>query len=594
MTDAKSMEKASPDEISTATDVPEATTKPVWERRQMKDLERWDSQSEPELSDTENDGKMECEPESESGSEAETDSSVGSDDYDSYNYPVFKWPSRYICTDRQGEALWYVRESLAIQSVTSIYEFPGDPDKKAYMLAECIYAWFKMFPEETQVIFTWYYEAIQQCPQDYPLVQMHPLMQTLVKCAAILTKECFRGRENSLGPEEYRRSGIDDLWFLFRDQWDSFDPSSSRTKALQRERNKVTFLAHVARLGEMECDQFCATMIPGRVDEDTTTHFMTEDFFRSAGDVRRHSPEQWLLWKQLIRIRAESDVIMQRSPDTVCSLQNAYDKMGEIDAAIYAEHPEYPRADGADLAPVPSWHVSKEGVEEKEGKVTSTTSTTASRFMTAFLSAITRLVHLSVRGSGKMSIVDGSGTSAPASAASAPTPPGAQIATVAAGCFWGVEHAYRQHFKADGGLYDARVGFVGGDTTSPSYRSVCSGTTGHAEATRLVYDPARISYRQLVEFFYRMHDPTTPDQQGADRGSQYRSALFFHDAEQERIAREITAQANAQWWGGRIVSEILPAQQWWDAEEYHQLYLVKNPDGYQCSSHHVRPFPELK
>lgn len=216
--------------------------------------------------------------------------------------------------------------------------------------------------------------------------------------------------------------------------------------------------------------------------------------------------------------------------------------------------------------------------------------------MTAVVGAITRFIHLSLRGSGRMTTVDSS--TATGSTASTAVPPGAQIATVAAGCFWGVEHAYRQHFGKTGaaasGLYDARVGFIGGDTTSPSYRSICSGTTGHAEATRLVFDPARISYRQLIEFLYRMHDPTTPDQQGGDRGPQYRSGIFFHDAEQERVAREVTALANAQWWGGRIVTEILPAQQWWDAEDYHQLYLVKNPDGYHCPNHYVRPFPELK
>ncbi len=177
--------------------------------------------------------------------------------------------------------------------------------------------------------------------------------------------------------------------------------------------------------------------------------------------------------------------------------------------------------------------------------------------------------------------------------AAAAIPEGAQKATVAAGCFWGVEHEYRKYFSGKG-LYDARVGYIGGDTKNPSYRSVCSGQTGHAEATQIIFDPERISYRQLIEFFYKMHDPTTKNQQGNDRGSQYRSGIFFHDAEQERIAREITVQANAQWWHGRIVTEILPAQQWWDAEDYHQLYLDRNPDGYVCESHYVRSFADLK
>lgn len=172
-------------------------------------------------------------------------------------------------------------------------------------------------------------------------------------------------------------------------------------------------------------------------------------------------------------------------------------------------------------------------------------------------------------------------------------PEGAEKATIAAGCFWGVEHMYRKQFGSKG-LYDARVGYIGGDTASPSYRAVCSGATGHAEATLLIYDPTKITYRQLLEFFYRMHDPTTLNSQGPDKGSQYRSGIFYHSEEQERIAREVTAKANEQWWGGKVVTEILPAGQWWDAEDYHQLYLDRNPGGYECPSHYLRKFPELK
>ncbi|KAK4231678.1 peptide methionine sulfoxide reductase [Podospora fimiseda] len=172
-------------------------------------------------------------------------------------------------------------------------------------------------------------------------------------------------------------------------------------------------------------------------------------------------------------------------------------------------------------------------------------------------------------------------------------PEGAERATLAAGCFWGVEHLYRKHFCSKG-LYDARVGYIGGDTSDPSYKSVCSGNTGHAEATLLIYDPTKITYTQLLEFFYRIHDPTTLNQQGPDRGSQYRSGIFYHNEQQEKIAREITQKANEQWWGNKIVTEILPAKQWWDAEQYHQEYLTKNPYGYECPSHIVRTFPELK
>jgi peptide-methionine (S)-S-oxide reductase len=115
-----------------------------------------------------------------------------------------------------------------------------------------------------------------------------------------------------------------------------------------------------------------------------------------------------------------------------------------------------------------------------------------------------------------------------------------------------------------------------------------------AEATQLIYDPTRLTFPQLVEFFYRMHDPTTPNQQGPDRGTQYRSGIFFHTPEQEEAAREVTRRANEQWWQGKIITEILPAKQWWDAEDYHQEYLTKNPYGYECPSHVLRPFPELK
>lgn len=91
-----------------------------------------------------------------------------------------------------------------------------------------------------------------------------------------------------------------------------------------------------------------------------------------------------------------------------------------------------------------------------------------------------------------------------------------------------------------------------------------------------------------------MHDPTTRNRQGNDAGTQYRSGIFYHDAEQKRIAEEVTAKANEQWYSGKITTEVIEAGQWWDAEEYHQLYLHKNPSGYQCASHHLRNFPPLK
>jgi len=173
-------------------------------------------------------------------------------------------------------------------------------------------------------------------------------------------------------------------------------------------------------------------------------------------------------------------------------------------------------------------------------------------------------------------------------------PDNAQKATVAAGCFWGVEHLFRKRFGDGKGLLDAKVGYSGGGTKSPSYSNVCSGGTGHAEALQITFDPSIVSYNHLVEFFYRMHDPTTLNRQGADTGTQYRSAIFYHGEEQGRAAHEITDKAANEWYKGKLITtQIVPAGQWWDAEEYHQLYLHRNPGGYECPAHFVRNFPPL-
>ncbi|KAL1994512.1 hypothetical protein VTN49DRAFT_1982 [Thermomyces lanuginosus] len=170
-----------------------------------------------------------------------------------------------------------------------------------------------------------------------------------------------------------------------------------------------------------------------------------------------------------------------------------------------------------------------------------------------------------------------------------------QKATVAAGCFWGVEHLYRKHFGNGKGLLDAKCGYTGGSTEDPNYKLVCSGTTGHAEAIQITFDPSIVTYRQLIEFFYRMHDPTTADRQGPDVGGQYRSAIFYHDEEQERIAREVTDKVAKQWFKDQAVTtRIEPAGKFWEAEEYHQLYLTKNPSGYECPSHFLRNYPPLE
>ncbi|CCO34867.1 peptide-methionine (S)-S-oxide reductase [Rhizoctonia solani AG-1 IB] len=167
-----------------------------------------------------------------------------------------------------------------------------------------------------------------------------------------------------------------------------------------------------------------------------------------------------------------------------------------------------------------------------------------------------------------------------------------EVATFASGCFWGTEHIFVKHYK-DKGLLKSQVGFTGGDVANPTYRQVCNKDTGHAEAARIEFDPAQLGYAELVEFFYRTHNPTTLDRQGNDVGPQYRSAIFTHSPEQERIAKEVTAEVQAKHFdpkGLKIVTSILPAGDWWAADESHQLYLFKNPNfapaDFYCFSAH--------
>lgn len=149
-------------------------------------------------------------------------------------------------------------------------------------------------------------------------------------------------------------------------------------------------------------------------------------------------------------------------------------------------------------------------------------------------------------------------------------PQGAERATFAAGCFWGVEAALRD---VDGVLETA-VGYTGGDVAGPSYRQVCRGGTGHAEAVDVWFDPGQVSYEQLLETFWRIHNPTTRNRQGWDVGSQYRSAIFCHDAEQQ--ARAISSRDDAQGSLRKpIVTEIVPASAFYRAEDYHQRYFEK-------------------
>ncbi|KAI8889110.1 hypothetical protein K501DRAFT_239448 [Backusella circina FSU 941] len=160
-------------------------------------------------------------------------------------------------------------------------------------------------------------------------------------------------------------------------------------------------------------------------------------------------------------------------------------------------------------------------------------------------------------------------------------------ATFAAGCFWGVEHIYNKHFKKDG--ITTQVGYTGGNVDNPDYRKVCSGQTNHAEALEITFDPKKVSYATLVEFFYKMHDPTTVNAQGPDKGTQYRSAIFYHSPEQKKVAEEVTEKVQKEHYkNDKIVTEIIPAGKFYSAEEYHQEYLTKNPHGYECPTHYLR------
>lgn len=147
-----------------------------------------------------------------------------------------------------------------------------------------------------------------------------------------------------------------------------------------------------------------------------------------------------------------------------------------------------------------------------------------------------------------------------------------QKATFAAGCFWGVEAT----FRALPGVTATRVGYTGGRTSKPTYKDVCADGTGHAEAVEVTYDPASVSYHALLQVFWENHDPTTLNRQGPDVGTQYRSAIFYHSPDQEAAARASKERLTQSGKYRRpIVTEILPAAEFWQAEDYHQQYLEK-------------------
>jgi peptide-methionine (S)-S-oxide reductase len=153
-------------------------------------------------------------------------------------------------------------------------------------------------------------------------------------------------------------------------------------------------------------------------------------------------------------------------------------------------------------------------------------------------------------------------------------------ATLAGGCFWCLEAVYLE-FK---GVTGVQSGYAGGKRPNPSYEQVCGGATGHAEVVQVSYDPEVVSYKELLDVFFTIHDPTTLNQQGGDVGTQYRSAVFFETPEQERLAKETIAEFNAaKVWDDPIVTEVAPLEKFWPAEEYHNNYFARNPQNPYCS-----------
>lgn len=158
-------------------------------------------------------------------------------------------------------------------------------------------------------------------------------------------------------------------------------------------------------------------------------------------------------------------------------------------------------------------------------------------------------------------------------------PPQGEVATLGGGCFWCLEAVYDE-LK---GVVDVRSGYAGGATPNPSYQQVCNGDTGHAEVVRIAFDPAKISFREILEVFFTIHDPTTLNRQGADVGTQYRSVIFYHSEAQKDVAEQVMAELTAaNLWKNPIVTELAPAPEFYEAEEYHQEYFARNPNAGYC------------
>ena len=155
------------------------------------------------------------------------------------------------------------------------------------------------------------------------------------------------------------------------------------------------------------------------------------------------------------------------------------------------------------------------------------------------------------------------------------------VVTLAGGCFWCTEAVYEQMQ----GINDVVSGYIGGATKNPDYNSVCTGTTGHAEAVEIYYDPAVTTYEEILDVFFKTHDPTTLNRQGADSGTQYRSAIFFHDEAEKQLATAYIEKLNAKGeFNAAIVTKLEPASEFYPAEEYHQDYFRKNPNASYCQA----------
>ncbi len=161
------------------------------------------------------------------------------------------------------------------------------------------------------------------------------------------------------------------------------------------------------------------------------------------------------------------------------------------------------------------------------------------------------------------------------------SPTSRENATLAGGCFWCLEAVFEQLR----GVEKVESGYCGGHVPNATYKQVCSGATGHAEVVQVTFDPDAVSFREVLEVFFGMHDPSTKDRQGADVGTQYRSAIFYHSPEQKQVAEELIAELNAEGiWGGPIVTEVVPASEFIKAEDYHQGYFRGNPGQPYCQA----------